>query len=1007
MASASVAVFREKGFPAHFADEPSVDPLSILAEKGLGAEALPLDLMSAALASGGLDLAVFATGALVPLDLWPALREHIERGGHVLWLGGPPLESGVARRDGGRFVREGREGLLRRALGVVAAAEVPAETIARYAIPEDAGGNPLGETVLNALPLETSFALTIARADRKEPERARVLRPLVHGIGFDGLARSAPIVAIDRLEGPGAGGRAVLLTLAGRRLAALAPILPALAAHALEGASELVIEPELATYYAGEKPAVRVVWRCPGRSAERRLKIRVHRDEAGEPVATAEATVAGGDPERVELRVPFAFEASPGLYRVFADVADGDGRPRGTLRTGFYGFDEDMLSRARRLRPDGAYFYGSEEDVEPIVGTAYLDPEWGPHFFLHPNADRWDRDLARLRAIGIGLIRTGLSTGWTEVMGEDQMFREESLRAFDALFHAAAAHGIQVAFTSFSGVPDAWGSGHPYVAPSRLAFQRTFVEVLSRRFRDHKNVVFELIEAPVFGRRRGRNEDAAPHGDDDERLAWEAFLRSRHGDPLSVALAWEVEPRGGPDLGRFAPPRRPERGPRNALVDWRLFSQEAFAGWSEAMSSAMKKKSRHLVTIGQRAPDGTTRPAPAFYKAGVDFTLALSPEGDSESDPLFDVLASRTISKPCLLVGTRSSPMPLAAVREEAARDRLEREAVLAIAGAAAGYVGGPWNAAADVAGAVAGARRSDGSFSLETEVYTALSKFLAKIAPFMTEPRTEDIAIVLSHSAVVRPDTGARALLSARRAARALQILVGREASIVHERGVKDAGRRRLFVLPSVGHLSEDAWKSLLRAVRGGSRLLLSGPAGADEYGVERPRLAPFDVEVARTAVAREEAFRLGRRPLALRYDEGDRERIAKDVVTRRGRASRRRGDLHEFEYGLGKVLYSSLPIEANASRSALAAFYEFACRWAGVETVYRVRERDPAVLVRAVVYGRSRLFGVVSQTSEERTVEILDRPTGARVKTVASPGRANLILVRDSGEIIKMREA
>src|SRR5262249_10217135 len=157
--------------------------------------------------------------------------------------------------------------------------------------------------------------------------------------------------------------------------------------------------------------------------------------------------------------------------------------------------------------------------------------------------------------------------------------------------------------------------------------------------------------------------------------------------------------------------------------------------------------------------------------------------------------------------------------------------------------------------------------------------------------------------------------------------------------------------------------------------------------------------IEARPEPVSREEVFRLGRRPLAL-YFEGDApDRIDKDVVTRRDREVRRRGDLYEFEHGLGRVLYAPMPIEANGNRDATAALYEFACRWAGVERVHRLRERDAAVTVRVVVFGRSRLYGIVSDASEGRDVEFVDRPSGTRVRTLVDAGRANLILVRDSG--------
>jgi len=1017
-----VVIFREKGFPAFFADEASVDLEALLARDGRRVETLTLEEMDGFLGGSPPEsLAVFATGALAPLDLWPSLGGHLARGGRLLWLGGPPLESALARSERGRFVREGREGALRRALGIEAVQEVAAEAIARHSLPDDVGENPLDSAALSALPVETSYSLTIRSADRPGKPRVRALRALVHGVGPDGLPRSAPIVTLDRLNGAGAGSRIVFATSSARRLASLAPVLGALATHALRGASELLVEPELATYYAGEKPAVRVRWRTPGRSAEVKLRIRVTRDESGEPVAAAEATArssATDAPGAGEIRVSLPFEASPGIYRVFADVSDADGVALGSLRSGFYGFDEDLLARQQRLRSDGRYFVGAEPEMVPILGATYHDAEWGESFFLHPNPDRWERDFADLRALGLNAIRTGLRSSWSEVMGEDQMFREESLRAFDAFFHAAATHGLHVFFTLFSVVPDAWSQGHPYLAQARIACQRTFVEVVSRRFRDHKHVSFDLIDAPSFASRRRPRGVPLPYGDAEERDAWAKFLESKHGDAAAAARKWGAPHGMGDENGLLVsaldpPGRAAARGSEAASTDFRLFAQNAFTSWADAMAGAMRKKGRHLVTVAQVAAERTARPSPAFFHPAIDFTIGEAP-GDDE-DLLFDVLASRMPGKPCVVGDPHSPRGSLGLERdrdrdpgEAGARDRLERKTVIALVAAAAGVVDGEWHADPLTAGRLRAPVRSDGSFSAEVEVFSSAARFLKTVAPFVSEPRPEDVFVVLSHSAVFAGgEAGERALLAARRAVRAFQQQTGRDAAIVAEGRVKDVGRRRLFVLPSAGRLAEDAWRALLKAVRGGSRLLLSGPASRDEYGVDRGRLGAFEIESALVRVAREELFRLGRRPLALRFDDGARRDAEKDLVERRGRAVRRRGDLLEFDHGLGKVLYSPLPFEANGSRAAIGALYEFACRWAGVETVYRVRERDPGVMVRAVVFSRSRLYGFVSETSEPRAVEVLDRPTGVRLRSILDPGRANLILVRDSGEIIKLRES
>ena len=74
-----------------------------------------------------------------------------------------------------------------------------------------------------------------------------------------------------------------------------------------------------------------------------------------------------------------------------------------------------------------------------VTGTTYMAADAQRKFLLEPNPAVWDRDFAEMKRAGVNVVRTGIWTGWKQIMPEVGRVEEDCLRAFDAFLAGSAA----------------------------------------------------------------------------------------------------------------------------------------------------------------------------------------------------------------------------------------------------------------------------------------------------------------------------------------------------------------------------------------------------------------------------------------------------------------------------------------------------------------------------------------------------------------------------------------
>ncbi len=1016
-----VAVFFEAGFPA--VDVEATGDVALReALTGLDVDLLPVARLASDLARNRYDVLVLPFGSAYPEEAWPAILRFLEAGGNLVNVGGRPFAVAVSRR-GAAWQTHAESSACYKAIGFTHIFEVPAAAVTTWAVAAAAPAVPA--SLAAGFRADAVFEADIRLTNTKDfpdedgsdgPREGRV-QPLVVGSDAGGRAVAAPIVRVDRLAGRFAGGAWVLANLRGSVSPAA---IRALVDAASTGAVEIVARPTLAGYVAGEMPEIEVTVRRPGAStSEQRLleATLAFTGPDGRSLGTKGAT-ANGTAAFSTVRVGFSGLDRPlvrgGLHEVNVTVdirAPGAGTPALHLeaRTGFWVYDASMLSGGTPLVASKDGFARNGRPF-PVLGTTYMASDVHRRFLLEPDPAVWNRDFTQMKAAGVNLVRTGIWTGWKRYMPEVGRLDESALRALDVFLLTARQHDIQVIFTFFAFLPEAWGGENPFLDPRAVAAQQAFLGAIARRYSATNDVIWDLINEPSFSA-ASQLWRTRPNGDRSESAAWEKWLRTRYGaggeDYRAAALrAWGSAPDEDtslPSLDDFTDRNLFGTVRHRKAADYKRFSQDMFAVWVGQMTEALRSNGNRaqLVTVGQDEGGLSERPNPLFFGRGIDFTCMHTWwNNDAQA---WDAVLPALPDRPMLVEETgmmryeRVDGTPWR-TENEAAR-LLERKLAIAVGSGSSGYVQWIWNTNPFMASdneAGIGFFRADGTARPELEPFVRLSRFLGAHADRLRGRRLDDVALLIPHSQMFSPRS--LAVEATQRAARVLANHLHVQARAVGEYGLADTlGAPRLIIAPSPRVLTDAAWQTLMAAVENGSTLLVTGIVDADEHWRPVERTKALGLRASSRPVAGQEPAVIAGTSYRLGY-RGDRlERLETASVAGESWAS-----VHRVVRGKGAVLWMPLPVELSESPDATVALYRAAIAVAGVSPAIVVEPADGSVYAGVITYADTVLLALASESSAAQDVSV-SLPGGVVTRLRLAAGHATLMLLdRRSGRVL-----
>lgn len=993
-----VALFRAAGFPT--ADAPAIDDATLgAALAGLAVDTLDApSALEARLRLRDHDVLVLPYGSAFPVAAWPAIRDFVRAGGGLVVLGGAPFHQPVRQEKGG-YVLGFRQPTYARELLIGPAQELELASFAgplKTVAVEGSGWSAL-------LPeAKRTWALTLRLTDKEDMPgqdgsagpREGVARPLVHVLDAEGLPRACPLLEVDRLRGPGQGGRWVFAP-SDARLAA--ETIRAAVLRALEGASELDARPARAAVEPGETAVLRLrVSRPLARAGEATPKATVTvRDGAGATVYAGEATLDGPPETRLGYaRVAPASPLAPGFYQAVVEVPGAAFTPRSVV-TGFWVKDASLLASGPKLSASRDWLRRDGKPM-PVIGTTYMASDVHRKFLFEPNPAVWERDFALMQRQGINLVRTGLWTAWSRAMLDPGGVDENVLSALDGYVLSAARHGIAVCFNFFAFIPPSYGGSNPYLDPRSIEGQRAFLTAFATRYRGVGWVHWDLINEPSYAQPQDTWKNR-PIGDAYERAAWTAWVKGRHGeDPEKLRDLWRDAsgdlfglPRGDEMEHTFL---REGRRPRKAR-DFGEFSQDAAASWIRTLRGILKAAGGDvLVTLGQDEGGTGTRPAPSLYYDALDYTSVHT--WWNNDDLLWDGVMTKAPELPNLHQETGLMSLQdkdgFAWRSPEFAANLLERKFAYAFVGRGTGVVEWAWNINPYQPidnEATIGFWRPDGTAKAELRAAGAFARFFAAAAPYLDDYAPDPVVMVIPHSRLFMGRPGGAD--GTKRVVRLLAERFGVVPTALSELRLSAERLKgaKLILVPTPEMLEEPAAAALLAASRAGTKVLFTGAVEGDSYGRVGESLAALGVVDAGRAVALHEPTTWAGAAFVTFED------LAQEKM--------RRGSGPSGAALVGNVWHEPLPLEFAREPEPLAALLGAALAAAGVET----HPGAGGVAARLLVAPKAILAGVVNETPVDAVRQL--RVEGRRVSIPVAAFRARLVLLeRDSGRVIVATE-
>jgi hypothetical protein len=938
-----VIIFWEEGFP--FIDTSEIDHKKLIGYLPLmdSVRSAGVTELRRRLKRSSVDLLINPYGSAFPKAAWDEIYEFLLAGGSLLNLGGSPFSVPVQYDDHGWHVDESTVAYQRQ-LGID---EVTSTDPAQARWFDAPPGDPLLSGLVDKPDISRIYEMQIrlCNYDGNDPSGVResILRPLYFGYIAEGRPLAAPIVAVDHICGRFAGGRWVLGNFSSRE-SMKRDLVYKLAACAAMGCSDFRVRPSFPYYYPEERAALGIhmnYFNRKGAAKSLKLSLLVRKDKM--QVVTDEITLEDLRPPYYTV-IPLNFPLTPGLYTVSARLSAGDPdlseKYDSCCTTGFWCYDIPTISLTQSLGVGVDYLMRGDIPT-PLVGVAYPSPHSQTGLLCDPNTAEWDADFAAMKSAGVNIVHTVIRSGVRRAMHQPGAISEDAVRAITAFVLTASRHDLPVILGVFSGVPEAWFGENSYQDRRSLHAQKEFFAALSRRLAKFNNVIWEIVDTPLFD------------------------------TPGSVEGSTSAQ-----------------------SLEAQVSAQSAFSRWVHELKAVIRQNGnkKQPVTVGFCADDTCEAPSPWFQGKEIDFS---SLHVDcSQSDAMTAILVHKAPRKPNLVA--ESSLCGTDIDFAVSCRDLIERKFVTAFSAGATGVI--EWMSgncvSSDRHTASAGFWRGDRTPGPAADVISELIAFFKDARPNMLNRQQEDVCIVIPTASDFASGSSGDSI---RTSIRVFQNECAVSVRTASEFSCDDLSNPRLIVLPSVRTLSQPAWEHLISVVKSGAVMLVTGPVDEDDHHAHVNRLGDFGIQAEEESVAEEEESMFYGAQHLLRFGPGVAGCARKAVINGQS------GRLKNVEIGDGRLIFAPLPFELSIDVEPIRALYQFALKNAVVPESFTVDACDPDVIIRAQVFKSAVLYGVISTKETDAEFLLTDSLTGRTVPVQIPSGRAIMfILSRKDGRVI-----
>lgn len=944
---------------------------------------------------------------------WDKLLSHIRCGKGLVFFGkGTPFARPVRLQED-RLITECVQTAYHEQLGILSSMPIDGSRYTKLKASEDF---PVLKPFVELFPIGDTegFILAGSGEDKWPGEPGSggtmdlVAEPLL--LGVNGQRHAAtPALLLEHKRGYFAGGRWIFINMAptDRFWSEKAvSMLSELAEYTGRFANHVSVASNYASYFPGEKARLTIdleTWNTNGKPVRFGAGIRKKDETVYEKDCTL---MLNQNTTHMTWHLPI--EIDPGLYTVDYWIKEEEWLR--IYHQGFWGYDKDILDKAKLLSCKEDYFYKDGKPL-PIVGMTYMQSDVHRDFIYHPNAWLWNRDLKTFSQIGINLVRTGLWTGHRHIMNTESGIYEEILRAFDAFILTAAVYDIGFIVTFFAFTPTLFEGKNCYLDPAAIRIQKRFVTSLVSRYVHCPHVSWDLINEPALCHNL-THWRPVPNGDSFELAAWRRWLYKRHKSIDTLQQRWNVAANEMPGFDAVTLPEgRDFEADRTFTdkavplksIDYILFTQDVLKDWAKEMVRVIRQAdSAGLVTVGQDEALTSRRPSGHFYGAVVDYTCNHS---WWQNDSLYwDSVFYKIPDKPNLIQETGVMYLLNGDGRprqnEQELYELLQRKFAMSFAGHNAGAVYWVWNMNYYMTSrneANIGAIRPDGSQKKEADVFYDFGRFVKETAYLFEEIKKDRVAVIFPYSNQFSVRDGATA--ASQKLARIFGYHLHQPFHVYGEYQLDDLKEEKLIIIPSAGNLCGESFMKLTEYVRNGGNLLITGSFSRDEYWhkcLERQELLKIRTQIK--PVSYVETVSVNGNSYRAEFPDKKTGWVDKEIIDNEDGIR-----LENYTLGKGKIFWCPVPAELNSNDILTEAVYCTVMEKLHIVSPFCWCGKGPDEVFVQKLWGKyGSIYILVSECAKNQIVEWKDEKTRQIYTLNLTANDVCMFAVGLNGEII-----
>lgn len=236
----------------------------------------------------------------------------------------------------------------------------------------------------------------------------------------------------------------------------------------------------------------------------------------------AEKRTLVGPQEKKEISVLMKPERLQGDFYEVKSVLKVNDKIVDEENNGFTVWHSDRLVGARDLTIKGKYFYQNERPFY-LYGINYYESRTGGLMWVRPNILDIEKDISLMSRLGINFLRVHYHhpkwfRDYLEIrglplfdcftgIGKSPLPDERSLRILDAFIILCRKYNIYFQPDLFTLVPEEMGDPEGWIGDlgratdyEKIAVQKKFIKVLSDRYRNIPNIIWDLWNEPFLGK---------------------------------------------------------------------------------------------------------------------------------------------------------------------------------------------------------------------------------------------------------------------------------------------------------------------------------------------------------------------------------------------------------------------------------------------------------------------------------------------------------------------------